>query len=172
MVAASRWQERQIAAWHPSLAEFQNTIHLSTLLQGDTHRKGGVVYLIEGRELACGVTYLGTSRSCQEVFHSLRIGIPLTVDVALIRCGSGERWLARTISLSDGSFYSTTPEQMMQQWEIDSRSLIPQINFLIGAAFFGVPLLVVFVYLLASWLPRIEPPAAPVRVIDPNKPWG
>ena len=172
MVYASRWQERQIDAMRPTPAEFQNTIHLATTLQGDTHHKGGVRYLIDGRELACGVSYMGTTRSCREVFHSLHIGTPLTVDVALIRCGSGERWLARTITLNDGSSYATTPEQMMQNWELDSRSLIPEINFLIAAVFFGVPLVFVFVFWLASRLPRVEPRTAKVRVIDGNKPWG
>lgn len=172
MVYASQWQERQIDATRPALAEFQNTIHLSTRLQGDTHHKGGVRYLIDGRELACGLSYLGTTRSCREVLHSLDIGIPLTVDVALIRCGSGERWLARTIILNDGSSYATTPEQMMQNWELDSRSLIPEINFLIAAVFFGVPLVFVLVFWLASRLPRVEPRTAKVRVIDGNRPWG
>jgi hypothetical protein len=172
MVYASRWQEQQIDAMRPTLAEFQNTIHLSTRLQGDTHHKGGVRYLIDGRELACGVSYMGTTHSCRQVFHSLDIGTPLTVDVALIRCGSGERWLARTITLSDGSSYATTPEKMMRNWELDSRSLIPEINFLIAAVFFGLPLVFVFVFWLASRLPLVEPQTAKVRIIDGNKSRG
>jgi hypothetical protein len=173
MLAASRWQEQQIAAMRPSLSEFENTTRFSTQLHGYTDKKGGGVhYTIEGVELTCGVSYLGTSQSCRKVLHSLVIGMPLTADVALIHSGTGDRWLARSITLGDGSSYATTPERMRQQWELDSRALIPQVSFLIGWTFFGVPLLGLFLYRLVSRLPRGKPGVTPKRVIDTNKPWG
>src|SRR5665213_3142242 len=71
----SRYQARQIVVSRPSLAQFQNVVHLYGVLQGDTHRKGGVTFLLDGRELTCGVTYMGTSSNCREMLPSLNVGM-------------------------------------------------------------------------------------------------
>jgi hypothetical protein len=172
MVSASRYQVRLIATFRPNLAQFQNTVHFSTVLLENKNRKGGVTLLIDGHELACGSSYLGSSSNCRGELRTLNGGTPLTADVALIRCFSGEFWVARAIALGDGSSYTTTPEQMMQQWERASQALIPQVNLFLAAAFFGLPLLFALVFRLAARLPPAEPRAAKVRVIDGSKPWG
>jgi len=172
IIAASRYQVRLIATYRPNFAQFQNTVHFSTVLQENTHRKGGVTLLIEGHELACGLSYLGSSSNCRGELRTLKVGTPLTADVALIRSFSGEWWVARAITLGDGSSYTTTPEQMMQQWERASQALIPQVNIVLAILFFGLPLLFALVFRLAARLPPAEPRAAKTRVIDGAKPWG
>ena len=179
MIAVARGQEGQIVMLRPTIAQFRNVVHLSGRLGGDFKHRGGVTPLLAGRQLTCGVSYLGASTNCRELLPSLVTGTSLTADVASITCFSGTYWVALSITLEDGSSYTTTPELMMRKWALDSHALIPRITWDLGALFFGLPLIFALIFKFASWLPQRQEvgPAGETRgrkrrVIDGTKPWG
>jgi len=146
IAAVASYQRHLLNQYRPSLQMLERPVDISGVLQGEVHRKGGVVPMLAGHELACGISFIGVSTRCRELLRNIEIGKPLTVYAVLLPTVTGRVWVALSIQLHDGSTYSTTPESIVAEWNIESRDFLVKTPFIILLFFVGVPILLRLIF--------------------------
>jgi len=150
MVAVAFYQLQLMNQYRPTLQMFESPTALSGVIEGDMYRKGGVVPMLRGHELACGISYLGVSTACREILHGIDTGTPVTTSAVLMATKTGPVWVALAIELKDGTRYATTPENVIREWNDASRNSLLKTPLVILLFFVGVPLLFKFVFKVAT----------------------
>ena len=125
----------------PSQDLFSKPFEISGRFVEEDRGKGGLVPTINGRRLACGVSYRGVTRQCR--LHGLEDGMSISGSMVLLPTLTGAVWVPLSMRLPDGSQYHASPETIMNAWKADSREDLIRLPIYVVVLLVGLPFLVI-----------------------------
>lgn len=112
------------AILQPTLATFENSVNISGVAGGNVNKKGGVIPVVDGYEIACGASFVGDTKECSKLSRSIVYGAKIDAKAVLIETMGGWKWLVLSIRTPSGQVYSTTPQSALDGWNEESDSFI------------------------------------------------
>jgi hypothetical protein len=109
------------------------------------HGKGGLVPMLNGMRLACGVSYRGVTRPCLRALPTLQAGTHLTASVVEFSTLTGPILVPISMHLGDGSIYQTSPDEIMSAWKSDSYNDLIRLPIYVLVIFIGLPIFFKFI---------------------------
>ena len=112
--------------FRPTLADLSHPFTVTGTMHFRGIGKQSRLPLLNDTPFACSANFMYAADRCYSTAYmpSLTEGATLTATIVVLQTHGGTEWIATSILLKNGDFYSTTPEKIINDWVQSSHQLM------------------------------------------------